>query len=275
MAGLSDEELMAYADGQLDPAEQANVEASIRERPEHQRKVEKFRATLKPVHQAFQERMDRGHLALAARIRQEVPATVSDRDAQTKGPNHAQSRASLIASYSTWPAALAASLALLVGGELGWFMHGSPQRHETALADLITFGDGSLQAEGALAELLETAKSGTAVNARDVHGRAWQLKTIFSFRSVADVPCRRYELTSDATERFAGYACRDRNARWLIQAHARLDAKVNDKPEFSPASGSNEVPLDVAIRADMNGDVLQSSEEFRLIKNHWSEGGGK
>ena len=207
MAGLSDEELMAYADGQLDPAEQANVEASIRERPEHQRKVEKFRATLKPVHQAFQERMDRGHLALAARIRQEVPATVSDRDAQTKGPNHAQSRASLIASYSTWPAALAASLALLVGGELGWFMHGSPQRHETALADLITFGDGSLQAEGALAELLETAKSGTAVNARDVHGRAWQLKTIFSFRSMANLPCRRYELTNDATRRFAGYAC--------------------------------------------------------------------
>src|SRR5262245_43263118 len=188
---------MAYADSQLDAAERVNVEASIREHPEYQRKVEKFRATLKPVHQAFQERMDRGHLALAARIRQEVPATVSGRDAQTKGPNHAQSRASLIASYSTWPAALAASLAL---GELGWFMHGSPQRDETALADLITFGDGSLQAEGALAELLETAKSGAVVNARDVHGRAWQLKTIFSFRSVADVPCRRYELSNGATE---------------------------------------------------------------------------
>ena len=280
MAGLSDEELMAYADGQLDPAEQANVEASIRERPEHQRKVEKFRATLKPVHRAFEEGMDPRHLAaLSAMIRQATPATASaSKDApKIVAAPHAQPRsiASYFPSYATWPAALAASLALLVGGGLGWFMHGSPQRHETALADLIIFGDGSLQAEGALAELLETAESGTAVNARDVHGRAWQLKTIFSFRSVADVPCRRYELTSDATERFAGYACRDRNARWLIQAHARLDAKVNDKPEFSPASGSNEVPLDVAIRADMNGDVLQSSEEFRLIKNHWSEGGGK
>ena len=275
MAGLSDEELMAYADGQLDPAEQANVEASIRERPEHQRKVEKFRATLKPVHQAFQERMDRSHLALAARIRQEVPATVSDRDAQTIGPNHAQSRASLIASYSTWPAALAASLALLVGGELGWFMHGSPQRDETALADLITFGDGSLQAEGALAELLETAKSGAVVNARDVHGRAWQLKTIFSFRSVADVPCRRYELSNGATERFAGYACRDSNGRWHIQAHARLDAKVNGKPGFAPAGDGHESPVDAASRTNMNGDVLQSSEECRLIENHWSEGGGK
>src|SRR5215470_14544851 len=112
---------MAYADGQLDPAERANVEASIRELPEYQRKVEKFRATLKPVHQAFQERMDRGHLALAARIRQEVPATASA--SQSIGPSHAQSRASLLASYfpsyATWPVALAASLALLVGGGLG------------------------------------------------------------------------------------------------------------------------------------------------------------
>src|SRR5215470_11661877 len=170
---------MAYADGQLDPAERANVEASIRELPEYQRKVEKFRATLKPVHQAFQERMDRGHLALAARIRQDVPATVSARDAQTIGPDHAQSRAfslaSYLPSYAAWPAALAASLALLVGGGLGWLMHGSPP--EQPAAELITFGDGSLQAEGALAQLLETAKSGVVVSARDVHGRAWQLKT--------------------------------------------------------------------------------------------------
>ena len=232
MADLSDEELMAYADGQLDPAEQANVEASIRERPEHQRKVEKFRATLKPVHQAFQERMDRGHLALAA------------------------------------------SLALAVGGGLGWFMHSSPQRDPTA-ADLITFGDGSLQAEGALAQLLETAKSGAVLSVRDEHGRAWQLKTIFSFRSMADVPCRRYELSNGATERFAGYACRDSRGRWHIEAHARIDAKVNGKPVFSPAGDSHENPVDSAIRMYMNGDVLQSSDELRLIEKHWSEGGGK
>jgi len=281
VAGLSDEVLMAYADGLLDPAERANVEASIRDHPEYQRKIEKFRATLKPVHRAFEEGMDPHHLAaLSAMIRQAAPATASAsrNGPKSAAPPHARSRASLLASrlpsYAAWPAALAASLALLVGGGLGWFMHGSPQRDETASADLITFGDGSLQAEGALAQLLETAKSGAAISARDVHGRAWQLTTIFSFRSVADVPCRRYELTGDATQRFAGYACRDRNARWLIQAHARLDAKVNDKPDFSPAGG-HEVPLDVAIRADMHGDVLQSSEEFRLIKNHWSEDGGK
>jgi anti-sigma factor RsiW len=274
VADLSDEVLMAYADGLLDPAERIDVEASIRENPEYQRKVEKFRATLKPVHQAFQEAMDSGHLELAARISQEVPATTSVRNGQAIAPNRAQSRASSIASYLPWPTALAASLALLVGGGLGWLMHSLPQRDQTA-ADLITFGDGSLQAEGALAQLLETAKSGAVVSVRDAHGRAWQLKTIFSFRSVADVPCRRYELSNGATERFAGYACRDGHGRWRIDAHARIDAKVNGKPVFSPAGDSHENPVDAAIRNHMHGDVLQSSDEVRLIERHWSQEGGK
>jgi anti-sigma factor RsiW len=274
VADLTDEVLMAYADGLLDPAERTDIEASIKEHPEYQRKVEKFRATLKPVHQAFQEAMDSNQLELAARITQEVPAAATVSNVQTIAPGNARPRASSIGAYLPWPAALVATLALAVGGGLGWFMHSSAQRDPTA-ADLITFGDGSLQAEGALAQLLETAKSGVVVSARDVHGRAWQLKTIFSFRSVADVPCRRYELSSGATERFAGYACRDSNGRWHIQAHARLDAKVNGKPRFSPAGDSHESAVDAASRTNMNGDVLESSEECRLIENHWSEEGGK
>jgi anti-sigma factor RsiW len=267
---------MAYADGLLGPAERANVEASLREHPDNQRKVEQFRATLKPIRQAFEEQ-DRDHLAaLAARIRQ-APATASTgrTPRERVAPRHAQS--SPVAAYALRPMALAASLALLVGGGLGWFMHSPPERDQTASADLITFDDGSLRAEGALAQLLETASSGTALRVRDEQARAWQLTAISSFRSVADVPCRRYELTDDVTGRFAGYACRDANARWLIQAHARLDRKVNTKPVYAPAGGggSDGGPLDVAIRAHMKGDVLQSAEELGLIKRHWSEDRGK
>src|SRR5215470_1438596 len=110
---------MAYADGQLDAAERANVEASIRDHPEYQRKIEKFRATLKPVHRAFEEGMDPHHLAaLSAMIRQAAPA--SRNGPKIAAPPHARSRASLLASrfpsHAAWPAALAAALALLVGG---------------------------------------------------------------------------------------------------------------------------------------------------------------
>jgi len=277
VADLSDEVLMAYADGLLSPAERVSVEVSIREQPHYQRKVEQFRGTLKPIRQAFDAELDRSHFGpLAARIRQ-APASSPTGRAGLRvvvAPPHAQSQASSVASYASWPTALAASLALFVGGGLGWLMLRPAEREQTALADLMTFGDGSLRAEGALAELLETAGSGSALRVRDVHGRTWQLKAISSFRSTADRPCRQYELTDDAA-RFAGYACRDTNAQWLIQAHARLDRPANAKDQFSPAGDGDGGPLDAAIRAHMKGDALQSSEERRLIESHWSADPGK
>lgn len=270
MADLSDEVLMAYADGLLSPAERVSVEASIREHPHYQRKVEQFRATRGPVRQAFDAELDRGRLAaLAARIRQ-APASSPRRRADL-GIVHARS----LASFASWPTALAASLALFVGGGLGWLMHRPADREQTALADLVTFGDGSLRAEGALAELLETAGSGSTQRVRDAHGRAWQLKAISSFRSMADGPCRQYELTDDVAARSAGYACRNTHAQWLIQAHARLDTPANAKDQFSPAGDGNGGPLDAAIRAHMKGDVLQASEERRWIQSHWSADGAK
>ena len=77
MADLSDEVLMAYADGLLNPAERASVEASIREHPEYQQKVERFRATRKPVQRAFEQRMDGRNLAALSMICQAAPATAS------------------------------------------------------------------------------------------------------------------------------------------------------------------------------------------------------
>ena len=269
MADLSDEVLMAYADGLLSPAERVSVEASIRQQPHYQRKVEQFRATLKPIRQTFDAELDGSRLAaLAAKIRQ-APAS-SPRGRAGLGIVHARSQASLVASYASWPTAVAASLALFIGGGLGWLMHRPAEREHTALADLMTFADGSLRAEGALAELLETAGSGGALSVRDVHGRAWQLKAISTFRSTADGPCRQYELSDDVAERSAGYACRDTNARWFIQAHARLDRRANTKDQFSPVGDGDGGPLDAAIRAHMKGDVLQSPEERRWIESHWS-----
>jgi anti-sigma factor RsiW len=273
VADLSDEILMAYADGVLDAADRADVEKSIREHPEYEQKVEKFRATLKPVHQAFEGALDKNRLAtLTARIRGKARPTAST---GRSGPEivalpRAQLRTSSVSANPSWPTTLAASFALLVGGALGWLMHGSPGREPASLPDLVTFGDGSLQAGGTLAALLETASSGAAVQARDAHGRTWQLRATLSFYSVGDLPCRRYELTNDATGRFAGYACRSVDARWLVQAHARLDNKVRDQPGFAPASGSDQGALDAAMRAVMDGEVLQSSEESQLIASHWA-----
>ena len=92
MAEISDELLMAYADGALDPSVRAIVEAALREDPRYREKVEKFRATRDPVRAAFQQ--DQGLAGLGPLIDRlrgddvplETAATIRTRGALSRSP---------------------------------------------------------------------------------------------------------------------------------------------------------------------------------------------
>jgi len=278
VADLSDEMLMAYADGMLDAAERVIVEAAIRENPEYQKKVQKFRATSKPVHQAIADGVDVSRLdPLIESIRRGEGASSSAAATKNAGQvltlRSKKTQVLLSSARPSWPTAMAASLALLVGGTMGWLAHRGSAPEPSATPALVAFANGSLRAEGPLARVLETASSGSAVEARAAGGRAWQLKASFSFRSVGGSPCRRYEVGDAAAGRFAGYACRGADGIWLVQAHSKIGNSVPDGSKFTPAAGGEDGALDAAIRAAMDGDVLQSGEESELIAKHWAENG--
>ena len=261
MAGLSDETLMAYADGELNAADRAAVEVAVQQCPEYQLKVAKFRATRGLVHQAFANEVTLGHVPpLAAKIRRGAAALPGITGWRPKLP--------ALAVRRNWPAAIAAGLALLIGGGLGWFTRSLPAH--PAASDLIAFQKGNLLAQGALGNLLENASSGTRLQADAANAPAWQLEASFSFRSRDGALCRRYELTNDATERFAGFACRGNSGRWIVHAQARLGQRPSDGASFVPAEGDPDALLDAAIRAAMEGDVLTTPEETGLIARGWS-----
>jgi hypothetical protein len=263
--------LMAYADDALDPGERAGVEAAIEKRPDYQAKVAKFRATRKPVQQAINDQLNMDRLApLVARIRGDERRTMA---AGEKGARIFTLPGARVRTLSTtprtyWPMAVAASLALLLGGGFGWFTRGVATSALTASPTFVAFSAGDLVAEGALAKVLETARSGAALGVRAADG-AWQLKTSFSFHA-SDSPCRRYEMNNEAIGRFGGYACRSRDGRWLVHAQMTLDKKGAGSTGFTPAAGDDDVALDAAIRAAMDGDVLRSEEEARLIADRWT-----
>jgi hypothetical protein len=165
---------------------------------------------------------------------------------------------------------MAASLALVIGGGFGWLVRGAATVMRPTSPDVVVFWDGNLQAEGTLAKLLETIGSGNAVGVNAAQGRAWELTASFSFRSVDGRPCRKYEL-SGQTKRFAGYACRSADGQWSVQEHLELPNKA-PSTQFAPVGGDNDGALDAAIRAAMDGDVLQLNEESRLIADHWAAG---
>lgn len=270
MADLSDETLMAYADGVLDPALREVVEAALRDHPEYRAKVEKFRQTLGPIRRAFEEGpLPETPASLVGKLRSVQAWPVDATSAMPRAGWRADGRMQGYRSFFAprLPMAIAASVALLIGMGLGWVLQPnglSPVRTERVIA----FGDGGLTAQGLLWHALETSKSGLTIVTVS-NGQTWRVKPSFTFRALDGPLCRRYEMANDGDGRFAGYACRASDGKWLVQAHIKSETSTFDSRGFVPSAGRNDAALDAAIDALRDSDVLESGVEDRMIENGW------
>jgi hypothetical protein len=275
---VSDEVLMAYADGVLDPGQRKAVEAILQRHPEYRQKVERYRATLSPIQDLFRESIGIDHLQpLIDRIRRDesMPPPTTGRPAQVHELPHTQPQhARRAAWHEHYPMALAASLALLIGTALGALWQPGAVSSAPS-ADFIRVSDGRLTAQGSLQDLLEHTGRGVPVRTQLSAAGSWELEASYTFRSVSQQPCRRYELRSQARERFAGFACRGAEGQWVVQAHVRLESPPAQNPgsNFSPAAGPNadagDLALEAAIRAASGGRVSAAAEEKALIAAGW------
>jgi hypothetical protein len=270
MVDMSDELLMAYADGALDPAIRATLETAIQKHPEYREKVAKFKATRGPIQEAFRRELGANDLGpLIDRIRRETLVAATP-GVILMGVSGVKPRTQTYRFRRQLPWAMAASVALLVGVQLGWLLRSGSVATSPPAADLVTFRDGRLKAEGALRDLLERARSGAPVMVRMQDGSDWKLEASFTFRSTSQTSCRRYEMTGAATRRFAGYACRSGEGVWFVRAHADLNGKAPNGKGYALAAGDDDAALEAAIRIVMDGDAYQSDEEAELIASGWT-----
>src|SRR5262245_8030517 len=275
---VSDEVLMAYADGALDPAERDAIEAILQRHPECRQKVEKFRATLSPLQSLFHESIGIDRLEpLIDRIRRAdlAPAQTLARSAEVRQlPQARPLRVARHPWHQHYPMALAASLALLIGAALGSLLQ--PRAASSVpTAGFIGGSNGRLTAQGPLQELLEHTARGIPVRAELAGGGTWELEAAFTFRSTAQQPCRRYELRSIAQEHFAGFACRGRDGQWSVQAHVKLQSTPANPGTYTPASGPStdvaNLALEAAIRVASGGKVYPDAEEKAAIVAGWTQ----
>jgi hypothetical protein len=275
---VSDEVLMAYADGVLDPAERDAVEAVLQRHPECRQKVEKFRATLSPLQSLFREAVGVEPLQpLIERIRRADLASsqAPARSAEVRQlPQARPQRQARHPWHQHFPMAIAASLALLIGASLGSLLQ-PKAASPVPTASFIGVSDGRLTAQGPLQDLLEHTARGIPVRTELAAGDSWELEAAFTFRSIGQQPCRRYELRSMAQGHFAGFACRDGDGQWTVQAHAKLHSTpVNPSAGFVPASGPSvdaaEVALEAAIRAAGGGKLYPDTEEKAALVAGWT-----
>ena len=277
MAEIPDELLMAYADGALDPADRARVEAAIEAHPPYREKVEKFNATRRLLQRAFRAELDTSRarplidMISHQESRPAAAAPIALKTGRIASISSGEARGRVYGSWQRLPVAIAASVLLLIGASLAWWLNSTLIMTAQHQPGFVRFSGGGLLAQGALHELLEKTRSGTGLNAQG-DGEVWKLQSSFSFPSVNRTPCRRYEINGERAGRFAGYACRLGEAQWFVQGHVKLATKVSKGGGgFVPAAGEGDVALEEAIRVTIDGDdVYESKKEEELIRQGWA-----
>jgi anti-sigma factor RsiW len=276
VAKLSDETLMAYADGELPTVERARVDAVLAGDPASRARLVMFTETGRSLAEHFRAPMDESvpqHLRVlvlgdARPVDTLLSAAATPRRASVR---HQLSLTAKFMQFVTdsqprWQFALGCSTALLIGLGSGWALHRAPlEPNAPALAAL---ADGRLLAQGALQRVLETAPTGQQV-ALDNRQSIATIQARLTFKSRQQEFCRHYELAVRDGRHFAGIGCRGSDGRWQVQLHTQIVASRMPQGQTVPAG--NDAAPDLAALMDrmIDGDALGGPEEAALIAKQW------
>lgn len=229
---LSEETLMAYADGELNPEAAAEVETAMRDDPKIAQRIARHRALRATLQQAYAAELalpvpDR--LLAAARA---APASGVDRP--TRLPR--------------WGFASMAA-ALLIGIGVAFFAW----RHVEA--PMIQTAGGARVAGGALDRGLSTLLSGESVPGSPV-------RIGLSFRAKSGDYCRAFVLVNAAS----GLACRHAT-RWEILALAPAPAAADSG--YRTAGSALPEAIVAAVEARMAGEPMDRNGELEARARYW------
>lgn len=252
--GITAELLMAYADGALQPAETARVEAALCDHPQLAAEVDDYRLTASALGDAFDA-------PLGEPVPDHLAALVMG--GQGEGDNVASlhaGRTRRARLLPPWGQALAACAVFGVGTLFGFAM----LRTNTAGpagSDLLVAG--RLAPDHPLARALETSAS-----ARPIAIPGGRFDAVATFPTASGVPCREFE-AADSDGAAVGIACR-RNGSWTIEL--LLNAGPTRAPEggFQLASGFDGEVIEKVLDRLQAGVGLDATAETCLIENGWN-----
>ena len=248
---LSDDVLMAYADGELDLRTRAQVEDAMAADPQIASRVAAHQALRKTLQSGFDKVLDEpipDRLIAAARansrVRSESRAVVPLR------PRRPWAGALPHWASPGW-GAIAASFVL---GALVWHFG----------ADWYSFGpvserNGQLLAAGALDKALSNQLA-------SVQPAQAPVQIGVSFRSKGGRYCRTFQVREHTN--LAGFACRGQDS-WELEALAQSDASPGAHSEFRPAGSALPPAIAQAVDQAMEGEPLDAKAEAQARANQW------
>lgn len=263
---VTDERLMAYADGELPPEEMRVLDIMLAEDPALAARLEPFAATGSPLAGMFDHVLSE---PIPTHLVESIRTSKVARASRTEPAQPIAERGILDALGLGWlggglkfSQAFTAAGLLLTGAMAGW----TAAHIETDPAAPMHFAKNrdALVASGALANALDKKPSALAA--------ALGVTPISTFaRKDPGGFCREYRIADVSGANFAGVACRDPNATdWRIVVHSMgPQAKQVGTNEFETAAGSADPAIESVIDTLIKGDLLQPADEQELIQRGW------
>jgi Putative zinc-finger len=269
MSDVSDEMLMAYADGELSASERRQVEACLARDPAASQRLAIFAGT----HGLLREALGRAASEpipdrLLDTVLGAVPVAVAApvRRASFERPSFLSQLRSFLLPLTPAHAVGAAAALMLVAG-----ITGATQQmglRGTGTAPLVMASGGKLFAHGPLQQALDGTPSGTPV-AFGSGADTGSIKALMTFKHRNGQPCRIYELDQASGGAANGVGCRTGTGQWSLEVHSGV-AEAKPKPgQVVPASGPASPIVDAAVDRMISGDAFGMEEEAKLISNKW------
>lgn len=263
MAELSDEILMSYADGMLDPAERARVSAALAMDAEATRRLRMFEETRVILQRGYGPVAE----AVAPRHLAELVRGFPLRWDGAQGREAGFGRSGILEALREivrprgigWAGALAYSFAFLAGAGATFYIVG---RGQSLL--MTAMPDGRVGASGALASALESALSSTPGDAIG-DDRPGRVGVTLTFKT-AQGWCRQYTMVTAPSTGFSGVACRDSDGRWLVHAHFPTKLR-RGAAEGTVIAGAPEEIQSLVERISIEESLDRRQEAERISKN--------
>jgi hypothetical protein len=256
MSIISDETLMAYADGELQRGERRVVRDALSKDPSLAVRLERYIFT-------SPRRLSLPFDAVMQQVPQRLLEFVQGAD-RTRPVAERRAGGWLVEFANSfrmpmWAVAGAASL--LVGATLGTALTYSIGGSDSRLAALQAQG---LVVSGSLQHALDNARSGPGTTALA------EMEVKSTFRNKSAEWCRQIEVDHAAGQRTSAVACRGEDGQWRFAAHAALPPRGKAPAgSYAPASGAGAPQVEAAIDSMIKGGVLGTDEEDRLIAGKW------
>ena len=250
---ISEETLMAYADGELDAAARAAVESAMREDPQIEMRVAAHRTLRRKVQAAYSADLSEAvpeRLLRAARTAAAPESKVVNlqdaRVAMQRSPSGARPR------QPQWKTAWTIAASLAAGVGLGFFMWGQTQ------SPLARNAAGALVARGPLAQALSNQLAAE-------QSRSSAVQIGLSFRAKSGDYCRTFALAGAVSP--SGLACRQ-GAEWQVQALTQEPGAAGDSGYRTAASA---MPAEIlkSVEGRIAGEPLDQAGERAARQRGW------